>query len=244
MGGHKALGDTIREAIISFHSRVTLASTALLSIHQRKRYAHKQLLSASFHEPKAASLKSWLGWEGSNLRMAESKSKGETGGSVAWIAIEDPKAPWPNLAKRKTSAGPFYLVWQHPERSKVGSEEWPYALVALTGVDDPVSRWPQLAIDPSVAAGAAEHRGQAAFIKNCIPCHRLNGAGESNTGPDLGQPMNVTAYMTTLGIHALIRDPKSVRTWPDQRMPGFDAQKISDADIDAIIAFLAYTAKQ
>lgn len=170
--------------------------------------------------------------------------QGASGGSVAWLAIEDPNSPWPNLPDKKTSAGPFYLVWQHPERSGVGSEQWPYALAALTGVEDPVHRWPQLAVDPSLPAGAAEHRGQAVFIKNCIPCHRLNGAGQSDTGPDLGRPMNVTTYMTARGIHALIRDPKSVRTWPEQQMMGFDSEKIPDADIDALIAFLAYTAKR
>lgn len=169
---------------------------------------------------------------------------GASGGSIAWVAIEDPKAPWPNLPDRQTSAGPFYLVWQYPERSAVGSEQWPYALVALTGVEDPVRRWPQLAVDPSLPADATERRGQAVFIKNCIPCHRLNGAGESDTGPDLGQPMNVTTYMTKQGIHALIRDPKSVRTWPGQQMMGFDSAKIPDAEIDALIAYLAYSAKR
>ena len=73
---------------------------------------------------------------------------------------------------------------------------------------------------------------------------RQNGAGESDTGPDLGQPMNVTTYMTKQGIHALIRDPKSVRTWPGQQMMGFDSAKIPDAEIDALIAYLAYSAKR
>jgi cytochrome c1 len=44
--------------------------------------------------------------------------------------------------------------------------------------------------------------------------------------------------MTVEGLHALIRDPKSVRTWPQQSMPGFDQSKISDADLDAVIAYL------
>jgi hypothetical protein len=42
----------------------------------------------------------------------------------------------------------------------------------------------------------------------------------------------------------LIRDPKSVRTWPGQQMMGFDSKKIPDADIDALIAFLASKAKR
>ena len=36
--------------------------------------------------------------------------KGSTGGSVAWIAVEDPDAPWLNLPGQELSAGPFYLI--------------------------------------------------------------------------------------------------------------------------------------
>jgi mono/diheme cytochrome c family protein len=169
-------------------------------------------------------------------------AKGASGGSVAWIAIEDPKAPWPILAGRDASAGPFYLVWENPERSHIGSEQWPFALAALAGVEDPVRRWPQLAVDAALPQDAPEQQGQASFIKNCIACHRMKGAGEGEIGPDLGQPMNVTAYMTPAGIRAVIRDPKAVRTWPQQQMIGFDAKAIPDAEIDALIAFLAHMA--
>ena len=61
--------------------------------------------------------------------------EGAKGGSVAWIAVEDPAAPWPPLPGKDVSAGPFYLVWEHPERSKVGTELWPYQTVAVTGVE-------------------------------------------------------------------------------------------------------------
>lgn len=37
------------------------------------------------------------------------------GPARAWLAIEDPAKPWPPLAKGKTSAGPFYLVWTDPQ---------------------------------------------------------------------------------------------------------------------------------
>src|SRR6516164_2669361 len=57
---------------------------------------------------------------------------GKSGGSVAWIAVEDPNHPWPKLPGKNASAGPFYLVWQYPERSRVSSEQWPYMLERLT----------------------------------------------------------------------------------------------------------------
>ncbi|MGE5722514.1 MAG: hypothetical protein ACM3YM_08640, partial [Sphingomonadales bacterium] len=41
------------------------------------------------------------------------------GKAVPWVAIEDPAHPWPRLPKKTMSAGPFYLVWQNPERSGI-----------------------------------------------------------------------------------------------------------------------------
>jgi len=64
-------------------------------------------------------------------------ARGASGGSVAWIAIEDPAHPWPHLRGKSSSAGPFYLVWEHPERSGISSEQWPYAIASLTGGADP-----------------------------------------------------------------------------------------------------------
>jgi mono/diheme cytochrome c family protein len=164
--------------------------------------------------------------------------KGASGGSVAWVAVEDPAALWPNLPGKQASAGPFYLVWEHPERSGIGSEQWPYQTVALAGVESPAHRWPQMAVDVSLPADALARRGQEVFTVQCLPCHRMKGAGEGELGPDLGQPMSPTQYFTPKALRKLIRNPKSVRTWPQQIMPGFDQSKISDADLDAVIAYL------
>jgi mono/diheme cytochrome c family protein len=165
---------------------------------------------------------------------------GATGGAIAWIAIEDPAHPWPHLKGKPYSAGPFYLVWEHPERSGIASEQWPYALASLNGNADPLQRWPQLSLDASVPADDPARRGQAVYTVQCLPCHRLRGAGAGDQGPDLGQPMPVTAYFTALGLRALMRDPASVRTWPHMQMSGFDAANLSDADIDAVVAYLGH----
>jgi mono/diheme cytochrome c family protein len=161
-----------------------------------------------------------------------------SGGAVAWIAIEDPAHPWPNLPSKSFSAGPFYLVWEHPERAGVTSEQWPYALASLTGVSDPLRRWPQLSIGADAPAGDLSRRGQAVFLVQCLPCHRLYGAGAGEQGPDLGLPMPATAYLTQAGLKALLRNPAAVRTWPQQQMPSFDPDMLPDADIDAVIAYL------
>lgn len=170
-------------------------------------------------------------------------AKGGAGGSVAWIAVEDPSARWPRLSGKSVSAGPFYLVWEHPERSGVGSEQWPYQVASLTGVQSPAHRWPQMAVDDGMAADSPARRGQAVFTTQCMPCHRMKGAGAADVGPDLGEPMNPTHYMSPLGLRSLIRNPKAVRTWPQQQMPAFDAAMLSDADLDAVIAYLGHMAQ-
>ncbi|WP_088344591.1 MULTISPECIES: cytochrome c [Rhodomicrobium] len=164
-------------------------------------------------------------------------ARGAAGGSVAWVAVEDPAKPWPPLS-HAPSAGPFYLVWANPERSGVRGEQWPYAMASLTFTESPVHRWPQLALPDGLPADAAPRTGQTVFLTLCFPCHRLNGAGAGEMGPDLGQPMNAVRYLTDAGLRAIVRDPRAVRTWPEQRMEGFDQKTLSDADLDALIAYL------
>jgi mono/diheme cytochrome c family protein len=164
--------------------------------------------------------------------------RGATGGAVAYIAVEDPAHPWPPLPQKAETAGPFYLIWSHPEKSSITSEQWPYQLSHLTFVESPVRHWPQIAVPAATAAGAPARRGQDVFVAQCLPCHRMNGGGASDTGPDFGRPMFPTQYLTDAGLRAIIRDPKAVRTWPAQQMIGFSKRDISDPDLDALVAYL------
>jgi hypothetical protein len=50
--------------------------------------------------------------------------------AMPWVAVEDPAHPWPHLRGKTVSAGPFYLVWQDPERVRISTEQWAYALAA------------------------------------------------------------------------------------------------------------------
>ncbi len=163
-------------------------------------------------------------------------------GAVAFLAVEPADRPWPNLPGKEVSAGPFYLVWLRPEESGIASEQWPYQIARLASVDSPLRRWPQLAVDAALPADSPARAGQSLFITQCLACHRMNGAGSGEVGPDLNLPMNPTEYLTPAGLTLLIRDPRAVRNWPAQQMPGFDATMLSDADLGRIVAYLAHMA--
>jgi mono/diheme cytochrome c family protein len=165
-------------------------------------------------------------------------TRAASGGGVAWLAVEDPAHPWPHLPREPNSAGPFYLIWEYPERSGVTREQWPYKLARLSLVESSDHRWPQLAVPASVSNDATIKRGHDVFLVQCLPCHRLNDGGASEMGPDLGQPMSPTQYLTEDGLRALIRNPRAVRTWPGQQMIGFSNAIITDSDLDALVAYL------
>ena len=75
----------------------------------------------------------------------------------------------------------------------------------------------------------------------CLTCHKLNGAGAADVGPDLNRPQNPTEYFTPQGLHDLIRNPKAVRTWPAQAMPAL-SDYLSDREVELIIAYLKHMA--
>ena len=162
--------------------------------------------------------------------------------AVAWLAVEPADAPWLPLPGKSASAGPFYIVWMGAAASTIRSEQWPYQVARLESQPSPAARWPALAVDPALPATHAVRAGQALFVTQCLPCHRLNGAGSSTVGPDMNKPMSPTEYLTRPALHALIRDPRSVRNWPGLLMPGFPQDRMSDREIDLVIDYLAHMA--
>lgn len=160
----------------------------------------------------------------------------------AWLAIEDPQQPWPALAKGKPSAGPFYLVWQHPEAAQIGPEQWPFQVTRIRLLEPVAKRFPALL--PATNASAEVQGGFAQFQKNCLACHRLNGAGDSQFGPDLNLPHNPTEYLSGDFLQQYIRNPQSLRRWPQGRMPGFAEEVLNDKELEQLIAYLRHMAKR
>ncbi|TPW08961.1 MAG: cytochrome c, class I, partial [bacterium] len=160
----------------------------------------------------------------------------DAGQAEAFLAVENPAAPWPALPKAsdKSSGGPFYLIWRVGPSGHVSQEYWVYRLASFEVTDGPLKRWPGLAVAADVPAADPIRTGLDRFVELCISCHRFNGNGEGEQGPDLSRPMNPVEYYQIPALKKLIRDPASVRKWPDQKMPGFDRAALSDYDLDAL----------
>jgi mono/diheme cytochrome c family protein len=160
--------------------------------------------------------------------------------AVAYLAFESETSPWPKLPGKNLSAGPFYIVWS-PD-ANVGSEQWPYNVAKLAVRQAPAKRWPQLTVDGSLSADHPARRGQTVFLTQCVVCHKMNGGGEAVVGPDLNLPMNPTEYFQPLALRKFIRNPSSVRNWPNRAMPAFAVEQLSDQDLDDLIAYLQHMA--
>ncbi|WP_306167750.1 cytochrome c [Pseudomonas sp. SLFW] len=163
-------------------------------------------------------------------------------GSQAWLAVDDPAHPWPGLSQDKPSAGPFYLVWTDPAASKISPEQWPYAVGQIKLLTSVAERFPALLPDAKLAADDPVNKGFALFQKNCLACHRLNGAGDSQLGPDLNIPHNPTEYFAGDYLKLYIRNPQNLRQWPQAKMPAITQEVLSDQELDQVVAYLKHMA--
>ena len=163
----------------------------------------------------------------------------------AYLAIDPPNAPWPPLkAGAAATAGPFYLVWLRPERSRITSEQWPYQVVRIDTVASVAARFPALAPAATMSNNDPIRHGFQVFSQQCLPCHTLNLAGDAQIGPDLNVPFSPTEYMREDFLRQQVRNPQGLRVWKDSRMPSFSVNVLSDRDLDDLIVYLYYMAKR
>lgn len=168
----------------------------------------------------------------------------EQHGARAWLAVEDPAQPWPALGEGKHSAGPFYLVWTDPQAGPISPEQWPFQVSAIKQLKTVAERFPALLPDPKLAANDPINQGFALFQKNCLACHRLNGAGDAQVGPDLNIPYSPTEYFSADFLKRYIRDPQSLRHWPQAKMPAFAASVLPDSELDLLVGYLTHMASR
>jgi len=166
----------------------------------------------------------------------------QKGPAQAWLAVEDPNQPWPPLGAGKPGAGPFYLVWTAAQAGGIRPEQWPFQIATLRQLAPVAQRYPALLPDPTLPADSPVRQGFALFQQNCMACHRLNGAGDAQVGPDLNVPHNPTEYFQPGYLRTLIRNPQSLRQWPQAKMPGFAESVLSDKELDALLGYLQHMA--
>ena len=164
--------------------------------------------------------------------------------SIAYIAMELPNKKWPPMKPGKPSAGPFYLIWKNPELSHISSEEWSYMLVAFEVKGSLETTYPKIFPSSKLSRNDPVSEGFQLFVRNCFACHTMNKEGASNIGPDLNVPMNPVEYFRIAALKKLIRDPQTVRHWPNGRMKGFKPDIISNEDLDHLIAYLEHMSKR
>lgn len=233
-----------RDALLSHPAARDIEIAADPSYRRAMRYRAVPLsaLLQSFSIPNGATLEG-KATDGFVAQIPLQPALGQ-GEAQALIAIEPAGVPWPALPGKNASAGPFYLVWLNEKPQGIGPEQWPYQLASLALVQPPAARWPQIAASAKLPTDSPARLGQDVFIKHCFACHRMNGGGEAAIGPDLNLPMNPTEYFQPNALRRYLRNPASVRTWPEQKMPAISREQVSDAELDRLIAYLKQMASQ
>lgn len=126
--------------------------------------------------------------------------------------------------------GPYYLVWTVEASHDLPR---PYQIIEIEVLPDPASLFANL--EPGKSASSSVRRGFQLFKSHCMSCHAINQVG-GRVGPELNVPRNVTEYFDGAVLRRYIRRPESVRY--GAKMPAFDEERLSDADIEALLSYL------
>jgi len=164
--------------------------------------------------------------------------------AIAYLAVEDPAAPWPGTGGSPESPGPFALIWKDPHLSGIGREQWPYKFDQIVVKGQLASAYPALVPEANAPEFERLQSGLTVFVENCMACHQLNRIGPGVLGPDLNYPLSPTQYFKEGILRQYIRDPQSVRAHPRSAMGPFPASMISAAHLDDLILYLNYMAER
>lgn len=161
----------------------------------------------------------------------------------AWLAVETPAAPWPTL--KGQDIGPFRLIWTVPpagQGAAVNESLWTYSIVRIDIAASPAERFAAIRPAPGLPADGSVMRGFATFQRVCFSCHSLNRVGDANLGPDLNVPYSAVEYLGDARLAELIRDPQSLRWWPNARMPAIGGKTLTDVQLKDLLAYLHHMA--
>jgi len=152
--------------------------------------------------------------------------------AIAYLAIE-PEGKWPLLDNgTNTTAGPFDIIWLHPEKSYISNEYWAWSVVQIK-IHHKLDK-DLLKLKPIHADKKIKH-GYEIYISHCAGCHTINHTGKAVIGPDLKEPKSVFDYYPDeKQLKKFIRDPQSIRPG---RMSGSGEDFLNNADLDALIAY-------
>lgn len=173
----------------------------------------------------------------------------QPGRAVAYIAIEMPNKPWPRLTYNNPdalqpdhgSAGPLAVVWEHPDKNYISNEYWAWKIVGINIL--PGENKADVIAEPQ---DVKQHirNGYHAYVSRCSGCHTMNRIGRAKIGPDLNYPESALKHFEDdATVKRFIRDPQSVRKKPNDRMSGTSEQFLSNHDLDDLLAYMRFMAK-
>jgi hypothetical protein len=157
---------------------------------------------------------------------------------TAYLAIENPKHKWPVLKKHDRSAGPLLIIWTNTDSGRVNSVRWPYWVRKFEVKSDLNKLYP--AIFP---ISKRYTKGFQVFLQNCFSCHTLNKQGPATLGPDLNYPHSPTEYFKDAYLTKLIREPSSLRHWPNSKMAPFSESRLSTEELNNLLEYLKHMSK-
>ena len=170
--------------------------------------------------------------------------------SIAYLAIETKQQPWPRLSYNNPdlhnpesgSAGPFQIIWLHPEKSYVSNEYWAWKVVSIH-IHSVLDK--RLYLQAPATKNRHIQNGYKAYASRCLGCHTLNNVGKGKIGPDLNKPVSaVTRFHDDYLLKKFIRDPQSVRQRKNDRMSGTSEMFLSQRDMDDLVLYLHYMAER
>lgn len=143
------------------------------------------------------------------LENADSTKKSEDG---LWTMVEKHGSP-----------GPYYLVWDNPE--KTYWQKWPFKIAEITLISkDVANKFTKLKPKDDFVL----NKGYNLVLKNCTSCHQVAKTGFAKMGPDLKDLAQLREEKDFL---------KQIRQ-PMGKMLPFTTDILSDDDVSAIYTYL------